>query len=320
MPRSNATANLTQTQTATKQQTGTHEATQPQAQPQAQAKKLFKPNPLLSGHKHNVRRQVRLPYALVVNKDDAGIHIPKEQLSKAFWYEMPEQFQKVVITTEPVEGYFLQQARILFLAKGRDYVRYKDDPDKVEPEKLNQYVGYYDELELQGIKFDKKVMDCINEFLVYFVDELNKLLHKIPFKIRFKNVALYSLLEALDSHYLMAETAYAEFADEGDEEVRFSSKSDAWRACVVFNVKFFSEYEGEGKNQSPCMKASEFQHCDSVEALEQLILDDEYTIKLAQGAATSFLLPPPVKMLPEAQGQELVNGNTNQAHDDEMPF
>lgn len=288
------------------------------------AKKLFQVNPLLMGDKFNCRRQFRLPYAVIANKENCGIIIPTEQIRRAFWINPPEQIEKVQIGGTVLEGYFLTAARMSVIGYSPEFICWKgDDDDEKGIENPKQFIALTHEFD--SSQFDKDKMDRIQYYMVYFMSEDNKCLHKFPYRLKVKNTALTDFRDSLATFYQVGEMCFSE----NIEGVDYSQKSDEWRACLVFNVTFFSEYKGEGKNQTAVLQSRNFTMPNTVEALAELFVNDDETIRKLQGAVKTFILPhpDPAKRLPSGstdipdyEDEPATNGKSKSQDKDDVPF
>ena len=207
----------------------------------------FEIDPELLGEEFNAPRIPRLPYGIVINDNPAGLFIPEKNLVKAGWINPPE-LSEIELAGGKEKGLFLTNVRMAILGSVTPYIRYKSS-DEVGDLALSA-IGWYDE---NKHLLDKKTMDAVSEHLIMFLSDRNELLHQRPIRIRFKNVALWSLKEALDEFYSASELVFAKFTG-----IRASGKSDRWRSLCVFACEFKAVKEGEGSNKSWCCKVSSY--------------------------------------------------------------
>ncbi|QQE67344.1 hypothetical protein GFS31_40570 (plasmid) [Leptolyngbya sp. BL0902] len=208
-------------------------------------------DPELLNPEFNETRRPRLPYGIIVNDNPAGILIPVDQLESAGWLNPPDELDDIIIGENTVIGLFLDECRLVVLAKVPPYIRYKDADQLTErggDETLaHTLVGPYD---THQIHLDKALMEVVSEHAVVFLDDADQPLHTTPIVIRFKNVALWSFISTCDDYYRKVEKAFAEMVN-----LPYSGKSDQWRSLVVVPVAFTPEKQGKGKNKSTCCKA-----------------------------------------------------------------
>lgn len=213
----------------------------------------FEIDPEVLEKRFNFPRIPRLTYGIVINEKEAGLFIPEKNLSKCGWIGTPELIELDLTGKE--RGVFFTKARMIVLGRVEPYIRYKDKDTLAErgenPALALTAIGWYEE---NKHLLDKTIMDAVSEHMVMFLSESNELLHQRPVRIRFKNVALWSMKEALDEYYLGAEIAFAGFT--GQEA---SGKDDRWRSLILFDCEFKGTKEGEGKNQSYCCKVISYQ-------------------------------------------------------------
>lgn len=207
----------------------------------------FEIDPELLLEEFNAPRMPRLPYGIVVNDNPAGLFVPEKNLAKAGWVGTPE-LTELDLAGGKERGLFLTNARMAVLGSVTPYIRYKSS-DELGDLALSA-IGWYDE---NKHILDKKTMDAVSEHLVVFLSDRNELLHQRPIRIRFKNVALWSLKEALDEFYSAAELVFAKLTG-----LRASGKSDRWRSLCVFACEFKGFKEGEGSNKSYCCKVNSY--------------------------------------------------------------
>ncbi|MDQ2096745.1 MAG: DUF5895 domain-containing protein [Tychonema bourrellyi B0820] len=208
----------------------------------------FEFDPSLLGEEFNAMRVPRLPYGIVINDNPCGIFIPEKNAIKAGWSNLEGMTEIDLASGAKEKGLFFPAARIVILGNVAPYIRYKSADENGEL-KLT-VVGSY---EFDRDLLDKKTMEVVSEHLVMFVDKSNNLLHTRPIRIRFKNVALWSLREAIEEFYLVMEMCFAKLTN-----TRASGKNDKWRSLCVFDVEFKAVKEGEGSNRSWCMKVDKF--------------------------------------------------------------
>jgi hypothetical protein len=188
----------------------------------------FDIDPSLLSEEFNCKRPKRFPYGVVINSENAGLFIPEKNLSKAGWFGKAEIVEKDLSGgTEP--GLFLTNPRMIILGFLNPYLKYKDT-ELVPVELRNTVIDWYDSY---AGEIDKKMMDAVSEHLIMFLDESNNFLHEVPVRIRFKNVALWSLKEALGSYYSEAEMSFSKLLN-----LKHSSKDDKWRALCVIQLQF----------------------------------------------------------------------------------
>lgn len=249
-PRTPTSSRTTQTQPAT-------QTRKPKAGTKAGQTRTRKPkadvtvDPELLDPEFNETRRPRLPYGIIVNDNPAGILIPVDQLESAGWLNPPEELDEIIIGENTVLGLFLNECRLVVLAKVPPYIRYKDADqltERGEDETLaHTLVGPYD---THQIHLDKVLMEVVSEHAVVFLDDQDQPLHVTPIVIRFKNVALWSFISTCDDYYRKVEKAFAELVN-----LPYSGKSDKWRSLVIVPVAFTPEKQGKGKNKSICCKA-----------------------------------------------------------------
>jgi hypothetical protein len=217
-------------------------------------------DPELTGEQFNAPRVPRLPYGIVINDATAGLFVPEKNLGKAGWFNIPE-LTELELAGGKEKGVFLTSARMLVLGAMRPYIRYRNN-EELGDDKLTA-IGWYDE---NKQILDKKTMEAVSEHLIMFLDDKSDFLHQRPIRIRFKNVALWSLRDALDECYSAAELAFAKLS-----KTRASGKDDRWRSLVVFNCQFKGIKEGEGANKSYCCKVISYEQ-PTAENLRALFL------------------------------------------------
>ncbi len=212
----------------------------------------FEIDPAVMGEEFNYVRPKRFPYGIVINEETAGLFIPEKSLVKAGWFGTP-QIVKKDLSGGVEQGLFMTNARMIILGNVRPYLRYKTDLEN-NRELEGVMIGWYDEYPEE---IDKKMMSVISEHLVMFLDNANNFLHETPIRIRFKNVSLWSLREALEQYYSQAELTFARMLNK-----KPSGKDDRWRSLCVVDVEFKGVKEGEGKNRSFCCKVGTYIHPD----------------------------------------------------------
>jgi|694.fasta_scaffold29473_12 hypothetical protein len=260
----------------------------------------FEIDPALMGEEFNCVRTKRFPYGIVINEETAGLFIPEKSLAKAGWFGTPEIVEKD-LSGGVEKGLFITNARMIILGNVRPYLRYKTDlKDNRELEGI--MIGWYDEY---SEEIDKKMMSAVSEHLIMFLDNANNFLHETPIRIRFKNVSLWSLREALEQYYSQAELAFARMLNK-----KPSGKDDRWRSLCVVDVEFKGVKEGEGKNRSFCCKVGTYIHPDE-ENFPALFMGtrtkmsavlEKYDTSLGFDETVKALLPAPTKLaLPESQ-------------------
>ena len=260
----------------------------------------FEIDPAVMGEEFNYVRPKRFPYGIVINEETAGLFIPEKSLAKAGWFGTPEIVEKD-LSGGVEKGLFITNARMIILGNVRPYLRYKTDlKDNRELEGV--MIGWYDEYPEE---IDKKMMSAVSEHLIMFLDNANNFLHETPIRIRFKNVSLWSLREALEQYYSQAELTFARMLNK-----KPSGKDDRWRSLCVVDVEFKGVKEGEGKNRSFCCKVGTYIHPDE-ENFPALFMGtrtkmsavlEKYDTSLGFDETVKALLPAPTKLaLPESQ-------------------
>jgi hypothetical protein len=260
----------------------------------------FEIDPAVMGEEFNYVRPKRFPYGIVINEETAGLFIPEKSLAKAGWFGTPEIVEKD-LSGGVEQGLFMTNARMIVLGNVRPYLRYKTDlKDNRELEGI--MIGWYDEY---SEEIDKKMMSAVSEHLIMFLDNANNFLHETPIRIRFKNVSLWSLREALEQYYSQAELTFARMLNK-----KPSGKDDRWRSLCVVDVEFKGVKEGEGKNRSFCCKVGTYIHPDE-ENFPALFMGtrtkmsavlEKYDTSLGFDETVKALLPAPTKLaLPESQ-------------------
>jgi len=253
----------------------------------------FEIDPSLMGEEFNCRRPKRFPYGIVINAETAGLFIPEKNLTKAGWFGTPEIVEKD-LSGGVEQGLFMTNARMIVLGNVRPYLRYKDLEEKTELS--GTMIGWYDEY---AGEIDKKMMDAVSEHLIMFLDNANNFLHETPIRIRFKNVSLWSLREALEQYYSQAELTFARMLNK-----KPSGKDDRWRSLCVVDVEFKGVKEGEGKNRSFCCKVETYIHPDE-ENFPALFMGtrtkmaavlEKYDTSLGFDETVKALLPAPTKL------------------------
>ena len=190
---------------------------------------------------------------------------------------------------------------MIILGNVRPYLRYKTDL-KDNPELEGIMIGWYDEY---AEEIDKKLMSAVSEHLIMFLDNANNFLHQTPIRIRFKNVALWSLREALEQYYSQAELTFARMLNK-----KPSGKDDRWRSLCVVDVEFKGVKEGDARQKSYCCKVGTYIHPDE-ENFPALFMGtrtkmsavlEKYDTSLGFDETVKALLPAPTKLaLPESQ-------------------
>lgn len=213
----------------------------------------FEIDPELLSEEFNAPRVPRLTYGLVINDNPAGLFIPEKNLGKAGWFGTPE-LTELDLAGGKERGVFFSQARFIVLGAINPYIRYKNEESltkhNADPSLALTAIGWYDE---NKHLLDKKIMDAVSEHLIMFLNDRNEFLHQRPIRIRFKNVALWSLKESLDEFYSGVELAFSKLAG-----IRASGKDNRWRSLCVFSCEFKGVKEGEGSNKSYCCKVDKY--------------------------------------------------------------
>ena len=210
----------------------------------------FQFDPSLMGEEFNAPRIPRLPYGIVINDNPAGLFIPEKNALKAGWFQMePTSLTEIELPGgEKSKGIFLTSVRMIILGSVSPYIRYKTSDELGDMRGV--IVGSYSD---NHHLLDKKTMEVASEYLLLFLDTNNNLLHTRPIRIRFKNVALWSLLESLEDFYMAMEMQFAQLA-----KTKASGKNDRWRALCIFEAQYKGTKEGEGSNKSYCCKVEQF--------------------------------------------------------------
>ncbi|MDM3860397.1 hypothetical protein BMF77_pc00021 (plasmid) [Dolichospermum sp. UHCC 0315A] len=260
----------------------------------------FEIDPALMGEEFNCVRPKRFPYGIVINAEIAGLFIPEKSLAKAGWFGTPEIVEKD-LSGGVERGLFMTNARMIILGNVRPYLRYKTDL-KDNPELEGIMIGWYDEY---AEEIDKKLMSAVSEHLIMFLDNANNFLHQTPIRIRFKNVALWSLREALEQYYSQAELTFARMLNK-----KPSGKDDRWRSLCVVDVEFKGVKEGDARQKSYCCKVGTYIHPDE-ENFPALFMGtrtkmsavlEKYDTSLGFDESVKALLPAPTKLaLPDSQ-------------------
>jgi hypothetical protein len=259
----------------------------------------FEIDPSLLSEEFNCRRPKRFPYGIVINEENAGLFIPEKNLAKAGWLGTPEIVEKE-LSGGVESGLFMTNARMIILGSVRPYLRYKDT-DETPAELRGVMIGWYDEY---AEEINKKTMDAVSEHLVMFVNFDNNFLHETPIRIRFKNVALWSLLDALEQYYSEFELTFARVF-----KLQPSSKNERWRALCVVDLQFQGVKEGEGRNKSFCCKVGGYvkPNLENFPALfmgtktKMTAVLEKYDTSLGFDETVKALLPAPTKLaLPES--------------------
>ena len=260
----------------------------------------FEIDPALMGEEFNCIRPKRFPYGIVINAEIAGLFIPEKSLAKAGWFGTPEIVEKD-LSGGVEKGLFITNARMIILGNIRPYLRYKTDL-KDNPELEGIMIGWYDEY---AEEIDKKLMSAVSEHLIMFLDNANNFLHQTPIRIRFKNVALWSLREALEQYYSQAELTFARMLNK-----KPSGKDDRWRSLCVVDVEFKGVKEGDARQKSYCCKVGTYIHPDE-ENFPALFMGtrtkmsavlEKYDTSLGFDESVKALLPAPTKLaLPDSQ-------------------
>jgi hypothetical protein len=261
----------------------------------------FDIDPSLLSEEFNCKRPKRFPYGVVVNSENAGLFIPEKNLSKAGWFGKAEIVEKD-LSGGTETGLFLTNPRMIILGFLNPYLKYKD-ADAVPVELRNTVIDWYDSY---AGEIDKKMMDAVSEHLIMFLDESNNFLHEVPVRIRFKNVALWSLKEALGSYYSEAEMSFSKLLN-----LKHSSKDDKWRALCVIQVQFKGMKEGTVKESSYCCKVVDYVK-PNLENFPKLFMGarvkmnavlEKYDSSIGFGEEVKLLMPEPTKFaaLPEGK-------------------
>ena len=260
----------------------------------------FEIDPALMGEEFNCVRPKRFPYGIVINAEIAGLFIPEKSLAKAGWFGTPEIVEKD-LSGGVEQGLFMTNARMIILGNVRPYLRYKTDL-KDNPELEGIMIGWYDEY---AEEIDKKLMSAVSEHLIMFLDNANNFLHQTPIRIRFKNVALWSLREALEQYYSQAELTFARMLNK-----KPSGKDDRWRSLCVVDVEFKGVKEGDARQKSYCCKVGTYIHPDE-ENFPALFMGtrtkmsavlEKYDTSLGFDESVKALLPAPtIFALPDSQ-------------------
>ena len=210
----------------------------------------FQFDPALMGEEFNAVRIPRLPYGIVINDNPAGLFIPEKNAVKAGWVDLePTSLTEIELPGgEKAKGIFLKSVRMIILGSVPPYIRYKTSDELGDMRGV--IVGSYSE---SHHLLDKKTMEVCSEYLLVFLSANNDLLHTRPIRIRFKNVALWTLLDALEDFYISMEIKFAQMTN-----TKAVGKSDRWRALCVFEGDFVAMKEGEGSNKSYCCKVVRF--------------------------------------------------------------
>ncbi|WP_008319501.1 DUF5895 domain-containing protein [Leptolyngbya sp. PCC 6406] len=288
----------------------------------------FEVDPELLNPEYNQARRPRLPYGIVINDKPAGILIPVDQLESGGWLELPEPdaLDQVTIGGNEVDGVLLRECRMVVLQHIPPYIRYKDADQLVErgadPALGQTFVGPYEEYRAQ---LDKGLMEVCSEHALVFLSEDNDPLHTVPFIVRFKNVALWSLISTYEDYYRKLERAFAEYTNQP-----FASKSDRWRSLGVLPLRFEAEKEGQGRNKSWCCKV-EATVTPSAETLPELFLGtpqgkglvwglQEEVAGFVESSALTLPAAEPVKALPgvvQATPADLALGDEDDDYGDD---
>lgn len=262
----------------------------------------FEIDPSLLSEEFNCKRAKRFPYGVVVNSENAGLFIPEKNLSKAGWFSKPELVEKNL--PGGVEtGLFLTDARMIVLGFVDPYLKYKDTeivPVELRNTMIDWYDGYAGEI-------DKKMMDAVSEHLIMFLDENNNFLHEVPIRIRFKNVALWSLKEALDRYYSEAELTFARLMN-----LKPSSKDNKWRALCVIQIQFKGVKEGKTKESSFCCKVFDYLRPDAHNfpklfmgtRVKMNAVMEKYDSSIGFDEQFKLMLPEPTRFAALPEGQE----------------
>jgi hypothetical protein len=201
-------------------------------------------DPSLMSEEFNAVRIPRLPYGIVINDNPCGIFIPEKNAIKAGWTNLESLTEFEFASGAKEKGLFFSTVRMAILGNVPPYIRYKTSDELGDMGGV--YVGSY---EFDRDLLDKKTMEVVSEHLVMFLDNSNNLLHTRPLRIRFKNVALWCLREALEEFYTAIELVFAKLT-----LTNASGKNDKWRSLCVFCATFKPVKEGESSNKSWCMK------------------------------------------------------------------
>ena len=262
----------------------------------------FEIDPSLLSEEFNCKRAKRFPYGVVINSENAGLFIPEKNLSKAGWFGKAEIVEKDLSGgTEP--GLFLTNPRMIILGFVNTYLKYKDT-EAIAVELRNTVIDWYDSY---AGEIDKKMMDAVSEHLIMFLDEDNNFLHEVPIRIRFKNVALWSLKEALSTYYSAAEMSFSKLLN-----LKHSSKDDKWRALCVIQVQFKGMKEGTVKESSYCCKVVDYVK-PNVENFPKLFMGtrvkmnavlEKYDSSVGFDEQVKLLLPEPSKLAALPEGNE----------------
>ena len=261
----------------------------------------FDIDPSLLSEEFNCKRAKRFPYGVVINSENAGLFIPEKNLSKAGWLSEPELVEKELSGGTEI-GLFLTNPRMIILGFVDPYLKYKDS-ELVPVELRNTVIDWYDGF---GGEIDKKMMDAVSEHLIMFLDESNNFLHEVPVRIRFKNVALWSLKESVGSYYSEAEMSFSRLLN-----IKHSSKDDKWRALCVIQVQFKGIKEGTVKGSSYCCKVVDYVK-PNLENFPKLFMGtrvkmnaviEKYDSSIGFDEQVKLLLPEPTKFaaLPEGK-------------------
>jgi hypothetical protein len=260
----------------------------------------FEIDPSLMGEEFNCRRPKRFPYGIVINAETSGLFIPEKNLAKAGWFGTPEIVEKD-LSGGVESGLFMTNARMIVLGNVPPYLRYKTDL-KDHKELEGVMIGWYDEY---AEEIDKTMMSAVSEHLIMFLDNANNFLHETPIRIRFKNVSLWSLREALEQYYSQAELTFARMLNQKPR-----SKDDRWRSLCVVDVEFKGIKEGDARQKSYCCKVGSYIHPDE-ENFPALFMGtrtkmsavlEKYDTSLGFDESVKALLPAPTKLaLPDSQ-------------------
>jgi hypothetical protein len=219
-------------------------------------------DPTLTSSDHNCKRSKRFPYAVVINAETSGIFIPEKNLIRSEWNDPNPNIIQKDLPGGIETGLFLTNTRMIILASVQPYIKNKNSSVNPEVDRGNILGWYSDQTKI----FNKEFMDAAGEYLIGFLDDSNNLLNRIPIKIRFRNVALWSLIEFLEKYYSEAELSFAKITNQTP-----SSKSDRWRAFCIIEAEFIAIKEGVGTKRSYCCKIGNYKR-PTVENFPELFL------------------------------------------------
>jgi hypothetical protein len=217
--------------------------------------------------------EMNFPPCVVRQKPQpCGLFFAEKYLPNAIWVgEAPKITDIAINSAKNKESGFLltdQLVRVIVVGQTVEYLRYKkrDENNPDVPEELSQLIigSLEDNREIfeadrkrkeQGLK---RWIDACKEYLFILLDNENKFLHRVPWKIRMRNSTMWDFKGNLEDFYRRMILIHNMRMLERSSDEEMKGRDNQWKSLCVFEWNVETGEVGEGKQTSPVMRVGAY--------------------------------------------------------------